>query len=183
MVRPPPLSLSLSYGLCITYAFYYCLHESVTFFPAFILLPKRKYGNKYSLTLDISCVNWLLNVHFHSLFFALLLPLSTDFFFCYRPLHFTSTALHLSLPFSLFLLGLQSMSSDQPQVRYLLRTLADRISQCKVSLNGQGIADALFGLRNMTTDCPELRALLSALADRIDTTKGKLESQEIGNAL
>merc|ERR1711968_184798 len=51
------------------------------------------------------------------------------------------------------------------------------------SLNGQGIADAMYGLQGMTSDCPELRRLLRSLADKIEGDKGKLESQEIGNAL
>ena len=76
------------------------------------------------------------------------------------------------------------MNSDEPQVRTLLKVLAERISSSSdCSLSGQGIADALFGLSGMASDCPELRSLLSALADRIDATRGKLDSQEIGNAL
>jgi uncharacterized protein YukE len=79
--------------------------------------------------------------------------------------------------------GLQSLSSDVPQVRALLGVLAERIRESKCRLGGQGIADALFGLSNMRTDCSELRALLSALADKIDSKSGKLDAQEISNAL
>jgi hypothetical protein len=81
------------------------------------------------------------------------------------------------------LYGLQSMSSNEPQIKALLAALANSIKKSESSLSGQGIGDSLFGLTGMSTDCPELRALLSALCERIDAKVGKLDSQEIGNAL
>jgi hypothetical protein len=75
------------------------------------------------------------------------------------------------------------MSSDVPQVRLLLNTLANKIENSNTFLSGQSIADALYGLSAMKTDCEELRNLLSALTKKIDSKRGKLDSQEIGNAM
>ncbi len=89
----------------------------------------------------------------------------------------------MSHTYLICLVGLHSMSSDVPQVRYLLNTLAKKIDKSSVFLSGQAIADALYGLSAMNTDCEELRNLLTALVNKIDSKRGKLDSQEIGNAM
>ena len=85
------------------------------------------------------------------------------------------------------LYGLQGLSSDSPEVRRLLSSLAsllagvDGMGESGEILSAQGVGNALYGLQGLKSDCQELRELIQRLQPLV--ASATLDGQAIGNAL
>ncbi|KAK3271686.1 hypothetical protein CYMTET_19982, partial [Cymbomonas tetramitiformis] len=84
---------------------------------------------------------------------------------------------------SMALYGLQSMSSNEPEVKALLQALAPKVTGCKEELSAQAVGNALYGLQSMSSNEPEVKALLQVLAPKVKGCKEQLDAQAVSNAL
>ncbi|KAK3235108.1 hypothetical protein CYMTET_54675 [Cymbomonas tetramitiformis] len=84
---------------------------------------------------------------------------------------------------SMALYALQSLGSNEPNVKALLRALAPKVKDCKEELSAQAVGNALYGLQGMGSKEPEVKAMLRALTPKVKDCKEKLSAQAVGNAL
>ena len=75
------------------------------------------------------------------------------------------------------------MSSDDEDVRSLLRALTPQIKRCKEPLSAVDLDSALYGLRDMSSDDEDVRSLLRALMPQIKRCKEPLSAEGVGTAL
>lgn len=89
------------------------------------------------------------------------------------------------------LFGLQNMTARSVQVRRLLGTVAEGISQSNCSINAQVVGNSLYGMQGLSSDVAEVRKVLRALSAKIRLMRIGDEScpeniftgQNIGNSL
>lgn len=81
------------------------------------------------------------------------------------------------------LYGLRCLSSDIPEVRYLISVLNKKLAANKLPFISQAVGNALYGLHLMSSESEEIRELLVILANKVSTCKELLQAQNIGNAL
>jgi hypothetical protein len=82
------------------------------------------------------------------------------------------------------LYGLQSLSSENEEVRILVAKLAEKLKRSKVYLRPQHIARALLGFQRLSSDSKEVRALLSQLTRRIaESDRTPLTASAIADSL
>jgi hypothetical protein len=81
------------------------------------------------------------------------------------------------------LYGMQGMSSDNAEVRSLLRALSGQVERCREPLDAQAVGNALYGMQGMSSDNAEVRSLVRALSGQVERCKEPLDAREVGNAL
>ena len=72
--------------------------------------------------------------------------------------------------------GLQSMSSEYPEVRQIVEVLVDKAESCKEPLNAQAVGNALYGLQSMSSEYPEVRQIVEVLADKVKSCEEPLNA-------
>ena len=60
------------------------------------------------------------------------------------------------------------MSSDNAEVRSLLRALSGQVEKCWELLDRQAVGTALYGLQGMSRDNAEVRSLLRAVSGQVE---------------
>ena len=81
------------------------------------------------------------------------------------------------------LYGLQGMSSDDADVRSLVRVFAGHVERCREPLDVQAVGNALYGLQGMSSDDADVRSLVRVLVGQVERCREPLSTQNVGNAL
>ena len=61
--------------------------------------------------------------------------------------------------------GLQSMKSDSPEVKALLREVVRLVMTCSEPIRAQNVGNMLYGLQGMKSDCPEVMLCCKSYLD------------------
>ena len=81
------------------------------------------------------------------------------------------------------LYGMQGMSSDDADVRSLVRAMTAQVQRCREPLSSQAVGNALCGMQGMSSDNADVRSLVRALAGSVEGCTEPLSAQAVGNAL
>ena len=84
---------------------------------------------------------------------------------------------------SRMLYGLQSMSSNSPEVRSILSLLSHVVNNCQEALDIQAVGNTLYGMQGMNSKYDEVQSLLVALTDKVNECPENIDAQAFSNAL
>lgn len=80
--------------------------------------------------------------------------------------------------------GLQSLSSENPQVRLIISKLAEKLKRSKAYLRPQHISRSLLGLQSLSSNNKEVCSLLTQMTKRIsESDRTPLTAVSIADSL
>ena len=79
--------------------------------------------------------------------------------------------------------GIQSMSSDNPEVIELLKVMIILAKTCTEPLSAQAVGNMFYGIQGMSSEKPEVIELLKVLTKLAKTCTEPLSAQEVGNTI
>lgn len=80
--------------------------------------------------------------------------------------------------------GLQSLSSENEEVRKLVSKLAEKVKRSRAYLRPQHIARAMLGFQRLSSTSPEVRTLISQMSKRIaESDRTPLTAAAIADSL
>lgn len=81
------------------------------------------------------------------------------------------------------LYGLQSMHSDDPEVKGILAAILIKMEANEKEYELYSIGNALYGLQHMSTDLDDVKIILAVLTQKLDETTGQFSFMSLGNTL